>query len=144
MRRPPGPDSLDRNRNLRRFSTDAEKLLWKQLRNRHLENAKFRRQVWLGSYIVDFACIDAALVIEADGGQHDAARDYDERRSMWLASKGFRVLRFWNNEILTNVDGVLTVIAGALREPSPSHSAEEAERAPPSPQMGEGHKGEAK
>jgi len=138
MKRPPDIAPLDRVREMRKLSTDAERMLWKHLRGRQIEGAKFRRQVWLGDYIVHFVCLDAKLIIEADGAHHADAVDYDERRTAVLAIQGFTVLRFWNNEILQNIDGVLRVIGIHLvAEPSPSHSAR-AERAPPSPQVGEG------
>jgi very-short-patch-repair endonuclease len=133
MRRPEGEDPLNRARELRRFSTDAEKQLWRALRARRLAGAKFRRQVWLGDYIADFYCSEARLVVEADGGQHDERHDYDAQRDAWLRQEGFRVVRFWNNDILDNLDGVLASIAKALTLP-PSCGR----RAPPSPQVGEG------
>ena len=124
MKRPPGSDALDRQRSLRTFGTDAERLLWSRLRGRRLEKQKFRRQVWLGNYIVDFICLDANLIIEADGGQHAEQMEYDDRRTAFLEKEGFRVLRFWNNDVLTNLDGVLQVITNALnKRPSPSHAS---------------------
>ena len=123
MKRPPGADALDRQRSLRSFSTDAEGLLWSRFRGRRLEGHKFRRQVWLGNYIVDFVCLDQGLVVEADGGQHAEHDDYDDRRTAFLAKEGFRVLRFWNNDVIANVDGVMMVVIEALKEgPSPSHA----------------------
>ncbi|MES2494720.1 MAG: endonuclease domain-containing protein [Pseudomonadota bacterium] len=123
MRRPSGDEAKDRQRSLRTFGTDPEKLLWSHLRARRLEGQKFRRQVWLGDYIVDFVCLDRKLIIEADGGQHSEQIDYDDRRTAFLEKEGFRVLRFWNNDVLDNLDGVMTVIMNALKEgPSPSHA----------------------
>src|SRR5215217_98618 len=119
MRRPPGYDMLKRARDLRMLSPDAEKRLWRALRNRRVAGAKFRRQMWLSGYIADFACIEAKLVVEADGGQHGDNADYDALRSERFAALGYRTLRFWNNDILENLDGVLQVISDAL--PSPSH-----------------------
>jgi very-short-patch-repair endonuclease len=121
MKRPPGKEMLTRARTLRRELTPAERLLWSQLRNRRLDGFKFRCQMWLCGYIADFACPDAKLVVEADGGQHSEAEDYDRRRSEAFAQIGFRTLRFWNNEIFENLEGVLTAIREAL--PSPSHPA---------------------
>jgi len=115
MRRPDLPEALDRARDLRRLSTDAEKRLWAGLRNRRLDGWKFRRQTWFGPVVVDFVCIEASLVIEADGGHHAEAMVYDAHRSAFLAKEGFRVLRFWNGDVLTNTDGVLSAILGALR-----------------------------
>ena len=101
-------------RTLRRNMTDAERLLWRHLRNRRMFGYKFRRQVIMGPYIVDFACIEARLVVEADGGQHVEQRGYDEKRSQWLKARGYRVLRFWNNEILGSLPEVLETIASTL------------------------------
>ena len=108
------PDLTPLARDLRQQMTDAERFLWSRLRRRFL-GAKFRRQVPLGPFIVDFACMRRKLVIEVDGGQHlessaDAARD------RWLAENGFRVLRFWNHEVLQNLDGVLERIAVEVRQ----------------------------
>ncbi|HKU95841.1 MAG TPA: endonuclease domain-containing protein [Vineibacter sp.] len=106
----------DRARRLRQDSTDAERKLWRLIRSRAAGH-KFRRQHPIGPYFADFACVGRKLVIELDGGQHDAQRDYDERRTADLAAAGWRVLRFWNNEVLTNVDGVWRRIVAALEEP---------------------------
>jgi very-short-patch-repair endonuclease len=121
MRRPPGKDMRERTRRLRRESTDAEQMLWRHLRSRQLDGFKFRRQMWLCGFIADFACVEAKLVVEADGGQHAEAEDYDRQRSDAFAAEGYRTLRFWNNDILENIDGVLMAIREAL--PSPSHPA---------------------
>lgn len=94
-----------RARHLRNTMTDAEHALWRALRGRRLEGFKFRRQHVIGPYIADFACIRRRLVIEADGGQHAESKS-DERRTAWLESEGWRVLRFWNNDILSNIEGV--------------------------------------
>jgi very-short-patch-repair endonuclease len=96
--------------------TDAERKLWYTLRDRRFAGFKFRRQVPIGRYIVDFVCFEERLVIEVDGGQHaDSLRD--QRRDRWITANGFRVLRFWNNEVLTNLEGVMTVLAQALKVP---------------------------
>jgi very-short-patch-repair endonuclease len=100
-------------RQLRTDMTDAERRLWSLLRGRRLQGTKFRRQHPCGNYILDFVCIERRLVIEADGGQH-ADSDYDRRRTLWLESQGWRVLRFWNNDILANPEGVLLTILAAL------------------------------
>jgi very-short-patch-repair endonuclease len=100
-------------RQLRMSMTDAERRLWSVLRSRRLQGYKFRRQHPEGRFILDFVCIEHRLVIEADGGQH-AGGEYDERRTAWLAKRGWRVLRFWNNEILSNAAGVAETILGAL------------------------------
>lgn len=112
---------------LRKNSTDVERLLWRYLRAGRFAGHKFRRQQPVGSYVVDFVCFEAKLVIELDGGQHAEQLDYDCRRNRWLADQGFRVLRFWNNEMTENMDGVLQCILLAL-SPSPQ----------PSPIKGEG------
>jgi len=96
-------------RKLRAKMTDAERRLWFALRDRRFANFKFRRQVPVGSYVADFICYDARLIVEADGGQH-ADSVSDQVRDRWFRDNGFRVLRFWNNDILRNLDGVLTVI----------------------------------
>lgn len=105
-----------RARSLRANMTDAERKLWLALRDRRLDDAKVRRQVPIGPYIADFACYAARLVIEIDGGQHAESKT-DERRDHWFAANEFRVLRFWNNEVLENIEGVLTVIVDAVRGP---------------------------
>jgi very-short-patch-repair endonuclease len=120
---------------LRGNMTDAERRLWYRLRAHRFDGHKFKRQVPIGPYIVDFACLGRKLVVEVDGGQH-ADNSRDVVRDSYLASEGFRVLRFWNNDVLRNTDGVLETILGALAEaPSPV-----ALRAPPSPQGERGKK----
>jgi len=102
-------------RRLRREMTDAERKLWYAVRAQRLYGMTFRRQVPIGRFIVDFFCPAHRLIIELDGGQHgaDEALGYDTQRSAWLAANGYRVLRFWNRELLTNIDGVLTAILEA-------------------------------
>jgi very-short-patch-repair endonuclease len=122
-------------RQLRRNLTDAERKLWHLLRSRQLSHVKFRRQVPLGPWIADFVSYEHKIVVEADGGQH-VDSDHDKARDIDIAARGFRVLRFWNNDILTNTNGVLERILEALEtSPSPG-SALRAE--PPSPTGGEG------
>lgn len=107
-------------RRLRETMTDAERRLWLLLRDRRLDGYKFRRQHPIGRFIVDFACVDVGLVIEVDGGQH-CGNKADEERTKWLESQGWRVVRFWNNDVLTNIEGVAESILLALRaEESPS------------------------
>jgi very-short-patch-repair endonuclease len=103
-------------RRLRRNSTDAERALWRRLRARRFEGYKFRRQIPFGPYVVDFVCDDAKLVIEVDGGQHDWNRDKDEIRTRYIEQLGFRVIRYWNNEVLSNMDGVLQQILIELKQ----------------------------
>jgi very-short-patch-repair endonuclease len=113
---PPPLLTRDRARKLRRAAADAENKLWARLRNRQLEGAKFRRQHSIGPYIADFFCLEARLVIELDGGQHDeqTRREADERRTRYLQAQGYTVLRFWNSEVSEDMDGVLEAIAGHL------------------------------
>jgi very-short-patch-repair endonuclease len=103
----------DKARLLRFGMTDAERRLWSALRGRRLKNFKFRRQHPLGPFVLDFACVEHRLVIEADGGQH-AENDDDRRRTGWLEAQGWRVCRFWNNDILRNPEGVQTAILSLL------------------------------
>ncbi|MEA1901141.1 MAG: endonuclease domain-containing protein [Thermodesulfobacteriota bacterium] len=101
---------------LRKNMTDAERLLWQHLRNRELGGYKFRRQRPIGPYIVDFVCLEKKLVVEVDGGQHAGQIELDAERSDYLKKKGYRVLRFWNNEVLKETESVLTVILLSLDE----------------------------
>ncbi|WP_202031852.1 endonuclease domain-containing protein [Paraburkholderia sacchari] len=106
---------IQRARLLRKNMTNAEQLLWRHLRAHRLCGEKFRRQHPIGPYIVDFMHFGARLIIEADGGQHNGSAT-DAVRDTWLRSRGFKVLRFWNDEILSNVDVVLEVILGDIAE----------------------------
>jgi very-short-patch-repair endonuclease len=99
--------------------TEAEKKLWGSLRGGQT-GCKFRRQAAVGPYVVDFATFEKRLVIEVDGGQHAEQADNDARRTAWLEGRGFRVLRFWNNEVLGEMSGVLEVVRKALDAPLPS------------------------
>ena len=99
---------------LRREQTDAERLLWSRIRAGQLNGLKFRRQFPIGHFIVDFCCRQRRLVVELDGGQHDLQRERDRRREMLLSERSYRVLRFWNDEVLKNIDGVLQRILEAL------------------------------
>jgi very-short-patch-repair endonuclease len=107
---------------LRINMTDAERKLWSLVRRKQLQGFRFRRQVPLGRYVADFACMSARLVIELDGGQHAARSEYDQHRTAWLNGNGFRVLRFWNDEVFTNADGVLETIRLALVDLPPQPS----------------------
>jgi very-short-patch-repair endonuclease len=104
-----------RARQLRNSLTDAERALWRELRHRRL-GFRFRRQFPIPPYIVDFACVEEQLIVEADGGQHSRPGDH-EKRDRDLQRQGWRLLRFWNNDILANRDGVLRTIAETLRPP---------------------------
>jgi len=97
-------------KNLRNRPTEAEKLLWRHLRAKQLEGLKFRRQQPIDNYVVDFVCFEKRIVIEIDGGQHAIQRDKDIVRDKYLIENEFKILRFWNNEVLQNIEGVLEVI----------------------------------
>jgi very-short-patch-repair endonuclease len=128
----------DRAREMRRDPTDAEKRLWRLLRDRRLGQIKFRRQEQLGRYVVDFVCFEQKLIIELDGGQH-AESAYDAQRDAWLASCGFTVLRFWNNEVLTKPnrrsarrgDEARPRMAGVALPPSPGRACGATRPLPP-------------
>ena len=104
-------------RRLRRQQTDAERKLWRYLRNRQCGGYKFRRQVEIGRYIADLVCLDAKLIIEIDDGHHLEQRSSDNIRSQELEFRGFRLLRFWNHEVLNETDLVLQTIHRALNDP---------------------------
>ncbi|GIW71093.1 MAG: hypothetical protein KatS3mg102_0635 [Planctomycetota bacterium] len=110
----------ERARELRKEQTEAEAVLWRRLRRRQLEGWKFRRQHPVGPYVVDFVCLARHLVVEVDGGQHIERAEFDRRRSRFLQSRGLRVLRFWNNEVLGQLEAVLETIRQALLQPAPS------------------------
>jgi len=112
-RQPAG--TVTRARDLRRNGTEAEKRLWRALREA-FPNARFRRQVPVGPYFADFLSIGVQLIVEVDGGQHAEAADYDATRTRFLESQGYRVLRFWNNDVIANTEGVIAQIAVSLRE----------------------------
>jgi len=101
----------------RRNLTDTERFLWKHLRARRIEGYKFRRQEPIGHYIADFVCQEARMIVEVDGGQHSVERGKDFERDRWFEEQGYKVLRFWNNEVLTNINGVLEVIRNTVTHP---------------------------
>ena len=105
-----------RARKLRKHQTDAELLLWQHLRNRQLQGYKFRRQFPIGQYIVDFVCLSQKLIIELDGSQHMNNAVYDIRRTQFLESYGYKVVRFWNNDVLANADSVLDALTLTLSQ----------------------------
>jgi very-short-patch-repair endonuclease len=113
-----------RARVLRKGQTDAEALLWSKLRSRQVAGLKFRRQHPLGNYFADFACVEIGLVVELDGGQHaePEAAAYDERREQAMAAMGFRTLRFWDNEVLNETEGVLERIRQTAETLTPALS----------------------
>ena len=116
-------------RRLRTNQTDAEKKLWRYLRNRQLAGCKFRRQHEISTYIVDFVCVERKLIIELDGGQHLEQQQYDKNRTSCLEDKGYYVIRFWNPEVINGLEMVLEEIIRKLESfPSPQ----------PSPRRGEG------
>jgi len=106
--------STERARDLRRDPTEAERALWKHLRLRQLHGHKFRRQQPLGRYIVDFVCLEKRLIVELDGGHHAEQVASDIERTAWLEAQGFRVMRFWNHDVLRDIEAVKEVIRGAL------------------------------
>ena len=108
-------------KSLRTNQTDPEKTLWYHLRSRRFQGWKFRRQHILQGYIVDFVCLEKKLVVELDGGQHADQKTYDDKRTQDLEKNGFSVLRFWNSDVMTNLEGVLQVI---LKTPHPSLRAD--------------------
>ena len=104
---------------LRTVLTDAEQKLWQRLRSRQLAGCKFRRQVPIGPYIADFACLEAHLIVEVDGGPHFES-NRDELRDIWFATQGFSLLRFWNTQALVETDAVVDAILSALQRPHPN------------------------
>ncbi len=115
------PVAQERAQALRRDATDAERHLWRHLRRRQLHGYRFRRQVPIAGYIADFACLEGKIVIEVDGGQHADQGEYDRHRDTRIQAQGYRVLRFWDNQVLLETSAVLEVIAAALasRHPHP-------------------------
>jgi lysyl-tRNA synthetase class 2 len=103
-------------RRLRRSQTDAEKKLWFRLRDRRLVGWKFRRQFPIDRFVVDFFCAHGHLIVELDGGQHAERTDADASRTKILETMGYLVLRFWNNDVMRNIDGVVEVIAATLEQ----------------------------
>ena len=99
-------------KDLRKRTTDTEQLLWQCLRAKHFEGLKFRRQQPIGPYIVDFVCLEKKIIVELDGGQHALPEEMrnDKKRDQWFEGQGYKVLRLWDNEMLSNIRGVLEVI----------------------------------
>ncbi len=120
--RDPNPTRNSRARRLRLDATDAEKRLWYRLRARQIDGAKFARQDPIGPYVVDFSCRELKLVVEVDGGQHATDRR-DTVRDKWLSERGYRLPRFWNNDVLSNTEGVLEAIAAALSDAAAQSNA---------------------
>ena len=111
--------NTSRARRLRKDPTDAERVLWNILRMRQVSGHRFRRQAPIGPYVVDFVCFENKLVIEVDGGYHAEQADHDAARTAWLESRGFRVMRFWNNEVLEEINAVREAIWLEVGEGSP-------------------------
>jgi len=112
------PDSTPKSRSLRKATTEAERLLWSHLRNRNFDGFKFSRQYSIGPYFADFVCREASLVVEVDGGQHSDS-EYDAARDGFMNIAGYSVLRFWNSDVVGNLEGTLTALRLVL-EGSPS------------------------
>ena len=110
---PSAEEMLARARAMRREPTDAERVIWRVLRDRRLGGLKWRRQMVLGRYIADFVCLELRLIVEVDGSQH-AENAYDAERDAWLAGQGFQVLRFWNGDVLRDTDGVADTLLAAV------------------------------
>ncbi|WP_269716050.1 endonuclease domain-containing protein [Caulobacter sp. NIBR2454] len=113
-------DLTERARRLRVDQTDVERFLWGRLRDRRLGGWKWKRQAPRGAYIVDFMSAEASLIVELDGGQHADVTAYDARRTAYLEGEGFKVIRFWNPEVVTNLDGVCDTILAACGGERPS------------------------
>jgi very-short-patch-repair endonuclease len=127
-------DKTEHARGLRRDATRAELLLWSKLRSRQLGGFKFVRQEPVGRYVVDSVCRDRRMIVEVDGGQH-AGSHGDAIRDRWLHDHNYRILRFWNNDVLRNTDGVLETILSALLVEAPPHPVAYSDR--PLPASGE-------
>lgn len=112
------PITTQNARSLRRNLTLPETKLWQAIRDRQISDVRIRRQHPIGKYIADFAAHDKKLVIELDGGQHQDQTDYDQARTMYLQSQGWRVLRFWNNDVLDNLDGVMATVIQTIASQS--------------------------
>ncbi len=117
-----GGTSSTYTRRLRQNATGPERFLWQRLRNRQLGCLKFRRQVPIGKYIVDFLCLEVMLVVEVDGDTHAFTQAADALRTAHLESEGFKVVRFTNSEVMGNMEGVLLAISSAAFGPSPSQA----------------------
>ena len=129
MKKHPVDGARARARTLRQSMTEAERRVWQILRSHQMQGYKFRRQVPIGDYIADFVCHEARLIVEIDGGQHDRLSPREAERSGFLQNEGYRILRFWNDEIRENLDGVHHTIVDALATSPPPK---------PSPIKGEG------
>jgi very-short-patch-repair endonuclease len=122
MKKHPVDGAGARARTLRQNTTEAEKRVWQILRSQQMNGYKFRRQVPIGRYIADFVCHEARLILEIDGGQHDRSSPQEAERSRFLQNEGYRILRFWNNEVLANLDGIHATIAAELGRITPTQT----------------------
>ncbi|RIK30432.1 MAG: hypothetical protein DCC56_08900 [Anaerolineae bacterium] len=113
------PQGYENARNLRKNPTPEEKKLWSRLKDRQVNSVKFRRQHAIGNYIPDFCAVKEKLIIELDGSQHLEQTEYDEERTKYFESLGYRVIRFWNNQIMKEMDGVILAIMEALKSTPP-------------------------
>src|SRR6516164_6206676 len=119
VKKEPSPGARDRAWTLRRTMTEAERRLWQMLRSRQTQGWRFRRQVPIGRFIADFVCHEARLIVEIDGGQHDPSAEAETGRTRFLEGEGYRVLRFWSNEVLDNPEGVRSAITENLQRDHP-------------------------
>jgi very-short-patch-repair endonuclease len=122
MKKHPVEGARARARALRQSMTEAERRVWQILRLHQMTGYKFRRQVPIGRYIADFVCHEARLIVEIDGGQHERSSPREAERSGFLQNEGYRILRFWNNEVLENLDGVHETIADELGRITPTQT----------------------
>src|SRR5712664_4828444 len=140
MKKHPLDGARARARTLRRNMTEAERRVWQILRSHQMKGYKFRRQVPIGRYIADFVCHEVRLIVEIDGGQHEPSSPQEAERSGFLQSEGYRILRFWNNEVLENLDGVHQTITKELAGITPTqtlpHRGGGPEHALPPPRWG--------
>src|SRR5438132_6292177 len=111
MKKHPVDGARERARTLRQNMTEAERRVWQMLRSHQMQGYKFRRQVPIGRYIADFVCHEARVIVEIDGGQHDRSSPREAERCEFLRDEGYRILRFWNTEVLANFDGVHRTLA---------------------------------
>ena len=122
MKKHPTAGARQRARSLRQNMTEVERRIWQMLRSHQMAGYRFRRQVPIGRYIADFVCHETRLIVKIDGGQHDRASPQEAERSGFLQSEGYRILRFWNNEVLANLDGVYETLATELRRITPTQT----------------------
>jgi len=130
MKKHPVDGAHARARTLRQNMTEAERRVWQILRSHRMTGCQFRRQVPIGRYIADFVCHEARLIVEIDGSQHDRSSPREAERSGFLQDQGYRILRFWNNEVLANLDGLHETIAAELGRLTPTQTPPSRGRAP--------------